>query len=49
VESAGHDAARFPGSRFHVVLPFRPPGLDSNAVLASAEDIARLRRTGRLG
>jgi len=48
VESAGQDMKKFPGSRFHVVLPFRPPGLDSNAVLVSAEDIARLRRAERL-
>lgn len=51
VESAGYDAQKLPGSRFHVVLPFRPPSVGSNAVLVSAEDIARLRSTstGRLG
>ncbi|MDW8327984.1 MAG: HAMP domain-containing sensor histidine kinase, partial [Anaerolineales bacterium] len=51
VESAGYDAQKFPGSRFYVVLPLRPPGVDSNAVLAGAEDIARLRSAGagRLG
>lgn len=44
VESPGFDAEKFPGSRFHIVLPLRPPpiapganGLEVGALSAAAE------------
>jgi signal transduction histidine kinase len=31
-ESDGHDAAKLPGSRFHVLLPIKPPAFDPRAL-----------------
>ena len=36
VESAGHDPEKMPGSRFHILLPIKPPAFDPRA-LAQAQ------------
>jgi signal transduction histidine kinase len=36
VESPGHDPEKFPGSRFHILLPVKPPAFDPRA-LAQAQ------------
>jgi signal transduction histidine kinase len=35
VESAGHDPEKLPGSRFHIVLPVKPPAFDPRALAQS--------------
>lgn len=49
VESQGHDPAKFPGSRFYIVLPIRPPAFDPRALeadaLASGAEAAKETRT----
>lgn len=37
VESPGHDAKKFPGSRFHVLLPIHPPVFDMRATTSADE------------
>jgi signal transduction histidine kinase len=35
VESAGHDPQKLPGTRFHIVLPIKPPAFDPRALEAT--------------
>ncbi len=35
VESAGHDPDKLPGSRFHIILPVKPPAFDPRALAQS--------------
>jgi signal transduction histidine kinase len=36
VESDGHDPEKLPGSRFHILLPIKPPAFDPRALEAAA-------------
>jgi signal transduction histidine kinase len=37
VESPGHDPEKFPGSRFHIILPVKPPAFDPRALAGPAQ------------
>ncbi|MGQ0600795.1 MAG: sensor histidine kinase [Anaerolineales bacterium] len=45
VESDGHDPEKFPGSRFHVLLPIKPPAFDPRALDSSATTNGGSRET----
>jgi signal transduction histidine kinase len=45
VESAGHNAENLPGSRFHVVVPIKPPAFDPRAL----EDATKAGNSGMRG
>lgn len=47
VESAAHDPAKLPGSRFHVLLPLRPPAFDPRTLNSETMPPER-RMTGSL-
>jgi signal transduction histidine kinase len=45
VESAGHDSAKCPGSRFHVILPIKPPAFDPRALEIKGNNTTTAKET----